>query len=402
MVLARDTPDPRMPLPALWVGVGYLVAAGLWVITATEYNQLNKGTFSALLLAALVVAPVLLMRRRPALAWQVSFVGLIIAGVSVNAMPDAPWPWHPAQILVALLAFGWFGIHRRRAELLWALVLTGAVVIVFVKNPNSLAVMMLVLAVTITADQIRRRREAQRGLVEEEARTEQEKARRAVLEERTRIARELHDVVAHHMSLIVVRAETAPYRLDGMPDEAREEFAGIAAASREALTEMRRLLGVLRSEDAEGADPSRAPQPQLDDVAVLVETARAAGVDITLTLTGDRASVPSAVQLTAYRIVQEALSNATRHAPGAPVRVSLDVWPDRELRLLVANDVDPAPNGPVRPGLGLAGMRERATALGGRLTAGPGPDGFAVRATLPLTDDPLLIEKTDDSAADRR
>jgi signal transduction histidine kinase len=399
VIVGRDTPARPTPLPMIWIAVGLLALLGLIIVMATEYDDSGLWTPTSFGLAALVAAPLMLMRARPALAWQVSFAGLIIAGVSVDVMPESPWPWHPVQIPVALAAYGWFGVRRGRAELLWALFLTGVVVLAFVDSPNSVAVFGLVLAITVTADQIRRRREAQRGLVEEEARTEVEKARRAVLEERTRIARELHDVVAHHMSLIAVRAETAPYRLEGVSGEVREEFTGIAAASREALTEMRRLLGVLRSEDAEGVDPQKAPQPQLESLALLVETATTAGVDVTLAQSGDPDSVPPAVQLTAYRIVQEALSNATRHAPGLPVRIALDVWPGRELRLLVENPH--ASPGPAGTGLGIAGMRERATLLGGTLSVGSEGDGFVVRAALPLTDVPLTIEDTDDQTADR-
>nr|WP_269440660.1 histidine kinase [Micromonospora tarapacensis] len=208
-----------------------------------------------------------------------------------------------------------------------------------------------------------------------------EKARRAVLEERTRIARELHDVVAHHMSMIAVQAETAPYRLTAVPDPARAEFAAIADSARAALTDMRRLLGVLRSE---AEDPQIAPQPSLAELPTLVATARRAGMAVTLET--DVAAEPSAaVGLAAYRIVQEGLANAARHAGGAAVRVTIR---DRAGGLAVGV-VNAGGSASARPdakggGQGLTGMRERAVSLGGSLTAGPtGDGGYAVDAVLP-------------------
>ena len=161
--------------------------------------------------------------------------------------------------------------------------------------------------VVLVGDQVRRRRRAQRDLRSAEERS-------AVLSERTRIARELHDVVAHHMSMIAVRAETAQYRLGDIGEPVRDEFGQISDAAREGLVEMRRILGVLRSDNQETLT---APQPGLSDLADLVETARAAGATLTLETLEDPDGVPPAVELTAYRIVQEALSNAGRHAPGA-------------------------------------------------------------------------------------
>ena len=141
-----------------------------------------------------------------------------------------------------------------------------------------------------------------------------------MLEERTRIARELHDVVAHHMSLIAVRAETAPYRLRGLPESARAEFGSLSEVAREALAEMRRLLGVLRDDQP----AALAPQPQLADLPALVDAARQAGVSVELSVPAALDQVPSGVGLCAYRIVQESLSNASQHAPGAAVTVSVD------------------------------------------------------------------------------
>jgi signal transduction histidine kinase len=185
------------------------------------------------------------------------------------------------------------------------------------------------------------------------------------------------------MSLIAVRAETAPYRLTGLPTPVAEEFGAIANASREALTEMRRLLGVLRNE----SPPLVQPQPGVEDLTALVETAKGAGVDIRLDLQPDLRVAPS-VGLTAYRIVQEALSNARRHASGAPVRITVvEQGPDLELTVVngPGAPIDANPSGGSQ---GLIGMYERATMLGGSLTTGATADGgFRVHGKIPLSGD---------------
>jgi len=260
--------------------------------------------------------------------------------------------------------------------------------------------------------------------------TRHQRERNAVLEERARIARELHDVVAHHMSMIAVQAETAPYRLaakpgaETLPEPVTEEFAALGQAAREALIEMRRLLGVLRTPDnskkrdsapatagteapaqtpaqapaqtpaevaaeaqVEAQAAALAPQPRLDDVPELVATARRAGAAVTLQMPGNGERLPASVGLTAYRIVQESLSNATRHAPGARISVTVDESPPY-VRITVTNE-PPATGQPHADGTGhgLAGMRERVTLLGGQLRAGPETGGgFAVRAVLPMSD----------------
>jgi signal transduction histidine kinase len=186
------------------------------------------------------------------------------------------------------------------------------------------------------------------------------------------------------MSVITVQADSAPYRIEGLPDAARDEFGSIAASARESLTEMRRLLAVLRSEGAEG---ERAPQPGLDRVQQLVEATVRAGVPAELSLPAGLGDVPQAVDLSAYRIVQEALANVVRHAPGAPTRVSVTSG-DGHLTVLVVNGPAGERTSPLETtgtGHGLVGMRERVRLTGGTLDTGPLPDGgFRVAARLPL------------------
>ncbi|MEV4225337.1 sensor histidine kinase [Nonomuraea sp. NPDC049725] len=205
--------------------------------------------------------------------------------------------------------------------------------------------------------------------------------------ERARIARELHDVVAHHISMVSVQAETARLTTPGLPAAGAERLTAIGDTARAALTEMRRLLGVLR-EDAGGEPGERRPQPglRLGELNALVDEAReAAGSATRLILTGPPVPLDPGVELAAYRIVQEALTNARRHAPGAAVDVELH-YGGGLLRVRVRDNGPGGPGGPGSPGggHGLTGMRERAVAVGGELRAGPGPGGgFMVEATLP-------------------
>jgi signal transduction histidine kinase len=203
----------------------------------------------------------------------------------------------------------------------------------------------------------------------------------AAMGERARIARDLHDIVAHHVSAIAVQAETARLTVEGLPDEGREQFEAIGQTARDALAEMRRLLGVLR-EDADGR-AERDPQPGLARLHELVETARAAGTPVALTLSGEPVDLPPGVDLCAYRILQEALTNARRHAGGAAVDLEVEYGADA-LRLRV-RDHGPGPSEPDADGHGLLGMRERAIIAGGTLSAGPADGGgFAVDAELPI------------------
>ena len=273
---------------------------------------------------------------------------------------------------------------------MWALSLIpwGLWLVAHIPDLNGPASATIVFTATaIAVDSIGSRLLAQRALAAQTQRTEAAQAQQAVLQERARIARELHDVVAHHLSLIAVQAETAPYRLSGLPEPVRAEFGSLSAAAREALADMRRLLGVLRHDEP----APRAPQPQLADLPALVDATRRAGVPVELSVAPALGQVPAGVAVCAYRIVQESLSNASQHAPGAAVTVSVDRRGHAVL-LRVANGPATPGNGAAAPagngakaGHGLTGMRERVALLGGSLSAGPVTGGgFVVSAQLPL------------------
>ena len=349
-----------------------------------HYPPLSIGQ---MLLVGAVVTPLLLAARYPLLGWRIGWLALLAAPL-VPAQWRGGWPWGPAQVAVLLVLFCVAGVRYRRPVLwwMWALSLIPWWLWLVHDLPDlngPISATILFTVGTIALDSVSSRWGAEQELAAQTERAELERARRAVLEERTWIARELHDVVAHHMSLIAVQAETAPYRLSDLPESAVAEFGALSGVAREALAEMRRLLGVLRYDQ-----PARlAPQPQLSDLPALVDAARRAGVSVELAVPGAMSDVPSSVAVCAYRIVQESLSNASQHAPGAAVTVTLDH--DAEaVQLRVAN----GPGGPpVRPGgergpgHGLTGMRERVALLGGTLSAGPTPaGGFVVSAVLPL------------------
>jgi signal transduction histidine kinase len=340
------------------------------------------------LVALAVVVPVALAARYPLLGWRLGWAGLWLVPWAHVGWAWG-WAWGPVLLAGVVACFAVAGTRQSRGVLGWMWALT-LVPWLWHQGLGATGVAGCVglAAVAVAADAMAARRRAQMLAAGQAERAELEQARRAVLEERARIARELHDVVAHHLSLIAVRAESAPYRLAGLAGPVDAEFGSLSAAAREALADMRRLLGVLRSE----GPAARAPQPQLADVPDLIASARRAGVAIALTGPASWAAVPSGVGVCAYRIVQESLSNASRHAPGAPVTVTVGHDLDA-VCLRVRNGPGhahaPAAIGPgetAGPGHGLAGMRERVALLGGSLTAGPAPGGgFMVSAILPLT-----------------
>lgn len=349
------------------------------------------------LVAVGVVVPLALAVRYPLLAWRIGWLGLLLV-----PLLDLRWwgglPWGPAQVLVLLVVLCMAGTRHERAVLGWLGALTLAPWWFWIvwQGPGVVTGALgsaAFIAMAIAADRMGSGFRTRRDLADQAEQTELERTRRIALEERTRIARELHDVVAHHMSLMAIQAESAPHRLGALPEPVRAEFGALSGSAREALADMRRLLGVLRNDQP----IERTPQPGLQDLPELISSARQAGMAVHLSVPPALDRVPSGADVCAYRIVQEALSNARRHAPGAPVAVSVDHNADSvTLRVTngpgapaVAHANGHGPNGHGAnghaPGHGLAGMRERAELLGGSLSADPVPDGgFAVSAVLPL------------------
>lgn len=386
LLLVREVPRPapRRRFRVYAVPLGLLALIGL-AFAAAKYVEDNRdlpGIVNAAIGAGSVL-PVALCVRWPVWAWRFAYP-MMFLGV-INADPREAWPWNTVQIIGFLLVLARLAVTQRSGVTIWATALSLLPVFLYTWGTNAWGAAMLLVAIAAIGDIFSRRRHTRELLEQSNELTELERARRAILEERTRIAREMHDVVAHHMSMIAVRAETAPYRLPGLPSEATDELAGIAASAREALADMRRLLGVLRSDQS---GPEMSPQPTLSDVADLVARARDSGVDVTFhTDISEMSAGP--VGLAAYRITQEALANAARHAPGRPVTIEVRDTGER-LELTVRNPLDPAgPAGPAgRGGHGIVGMRERATLLGGTLTAGPVESSFVVHAVLPAEREP--------------
>ncbi|WP_285548234.1 sensor histidine kinase [Actinoplanes regularis] len=350
------------------------ITAGAWVYLL---DSRHLAPLLAAAMAAGSVLPALVAVRRPVLAWRFAFVMLFLGALFHR--PEEPWPWNPVQILGTLFVLGRLAATQRSLVTVWATGLSLIPLLAFARPENTPGAAVLVIAIAALGDVVSRRRHTRELLAEQEQLNEAERARRAVLEERTRIAREMHDVVAHHMSMIAVQAETAPYRLTGLPEEARDELAEIAGAAREALADMRRLLGVLRAEDQHA---ERAPQPGYEQIAELVATAQRAGLPVDGELPR-LDGIDEATGLAAYRIAQEALANAARHAPGHPVRLRARAVGDR-LELRIRNQLTLPAEPDRKPGHGLIGMRERVALLGGELTAGPDGTGYyEVLASVP-------------------
>jgi len=336
----------------------------------------------AVLWNVLAVAPLTMARRWPFLAAAAS----TLATVAILGEHDAPVTVAGVGVLLFLIA----QLVIRRG-LLFALPL----LVPFIVNARapfegndaglpSASPLVLLLAALVVGESLRKRGQAVAALDQtQEAMAESIRAQ-TVMEERARIARELHDIVAHHLSVIAVESETARLTSPELSADAGGRLAAIASTAREALTETRRLLGVLREDSGAGAN--RRPQPGLDDLDELIDKAQATGANVRFTRQGTVAQLPLSIDLAAYRIVQEALTNARRHAPGADLDLELS-YRDHALHLRV-RDYGPGQlsRAPV-PGHGLMGMRERAALAGGTFSAGPAEGGgFEIDVTLPTTE----------------
>jgi signal transduction histidine kinase len=334
--------------------------------------------------AALAAFPFVLIRINPALGWAVSAISALVIPHVFDLVPGYEYPWQVVHIMVimALLA----AVSLTAAVPVVGVAWISTVLLFFAETPGQDGAGWAVglTALVVFSFLVRWLVLSRRALAKQEEVNEVERARRTVLEEKARIARELHDIVAHHMSMVVVQAQSAPYRLGDVTPEIRAEFDSIGETGRAALNEIRGLLGVLRS-DAEATQV--APQPgalQLDEL--LAGSARA-GIPLVWNVDGDRTRVSASTGLVAYRIVQESITNAVRHAPGSQIEVSVEFGP-ASTHVRVANGPSAGGSASTSPdtagGNGIRGMVERASAVGGMVDAGPQPGGgFEVRAVLP-------------------
>ena len=366
------------------------VLAFVLVLIGTGSVLSSSGGWVTLPFSVAIVVPVVFRRKHPVSAFAVATV--IGAAQVLTAGPSG------ADLAIVVLLYT-LAAYRPRSISVTGLVicLFGSVVGVTRWTPTRLSLFHTivigsilfagpVLIAWVVGDSMRYRRGYYAALEDRAARLERERdaqAQIAAAAERARIARELHDVVAHNVSVMVVQADGASYALDSDPEKARQALAAIAGTGRQALAEMRRLLGVLRSDDGE---TGLAPQPGIGQLAELLQQTRAAGLAVAFTVEGVPGPLPGGVALAAYRIVQESLTNTRKHGgPSASARVTLRYCED-VLVLSIADDGRGAAAAADGAGHGMTGMRERVALYGGTLRAGPRPGGgYQVTARLPMT-----------------
>lgn len=339
------------------------------------------------IVSALAVFPFVLVRANPALGWAVSAGSAVVIPVAFDRLPGYDFPWQVTHLLVLLALV--LSVSLRCALPVVAVTWVATVLLFLGYAPGNDGIGWGVglTAIVVFGLLIRWLVLSRRQLAKQEEVSELERARRTILEEKAKIARDLHDVVAHHMSLVVVQAQSAPYRVDDVSPSAAAEFESIGATAREALNEIRGMLGVLRSDGVVADD---APAPGAGDITTLLENTQRAGVRLSWQILGGAEAVSATTGLALYRIVQESLSNASRHAPGSEVRVRLHYAPDVTY-LEVINDRAVDSNGAGASdgssgtgGHGITGMRDRAVGVSGWLDARPRSDGgFEVIARLP-------------------
>ncbi|MEU7109896.1 histidine kinase [Streptomyces sp. NPDC046215] len=350
----------------------------------------RTGGLSGLLAGLFVGVPVAMTLFRPVGAWWLSCAGLLVGGTVLSGY--GPGPGALVGHLFVLLIVAVRTRPRTAVEMLALTAALGLFLGIVFRSysdgyflPDLFQMLVLYGFVLFAVLGGRSLRETKQQVVAQAAVTEVERSRRTVLEERTTIARELHDVVAHHMSVVAIQAEAAPYRVQDTPPELAAAFQTIRENAVAALTELRRVLGVVRSENPDAFAGPEAPQPTLAALDGLLDNVRSAGSAVERVTTGSVRPLPQGVELSAYRIVQEALSNVLRHAPGAEARVELS-YVLGGLGLRVVNG---PPNRLAKPspgaGHGVLGMRERVAMLGGEMTAQATDEGgFEVVAFLPV------------------
>jgi signal transduction histidine kinase len=422
--LAMGVTEPPAPRPArlrrgrfdlIFVADAVLALILFAIANNVLTNSQARGTSQAGLIALtsfVLCAPLVLRTRYPLTAWTTSTLAMFFVSWTDKVYSVQPGKYVIPGIIVYLLCLYAVAVRCKA----WVVLTAGLVTVIgstIIQSQNTLAAVFLGAIAVFAGVIVRYRRGSREQLAVVERRHEGE---RALLEERQRIARELHDVVAHHMSVIAIQAEAAPYKTADPPPELVESFAEIRASALSGLNELRRVLGVLRSDR-----PEVAPQPGLEDLDTLLESARTGGVTVSSGVTGTPRPIPEGVNLSAYRIVQEALSNAMRHAPGSAVQVRLFYGEAALVIEVRSSGGRPAPQPAGQPGRaglamkgaseggmgrgagggghGIIGMRERATMLGGHLEAGPTADNeFLVTAALPLGTSPAADDSGPEDA----
>jgi signal transduction histidine kinase len=355
--------------------------AGLWLVSWSKTAHYRAPDAGGVLLTLAIVVPLLWRRQRPGLV-------LVISGTALLAYDAAGYPSGLAWLACYWAVYS-YAVHRRRRNAYWPLVVWVAEIVAHLALParggNTAQTALIFLGVTavvwIRGDAVRS------GLAEAERQREL-RARQAVTDERTRIARELHDVVSQALGVIVMQAGGAGAVPVLEEADARAVLATIEQTGRQAFAEMRRLVGVLRDDDDEAA--ALAPQPTVAEIPALLARLASAGLDVDLEMEGTRRQAPAGVELSAYRIVQEALTNTLKHSGAGHATVRLS-WSQDHLEVEVSDDgpvagvTVPPPVRADSGGKGLVGMRERVMLFGGELEAGPSPHGgYRVAARLPL------------------
>jgi signal transduction histidine kinase len=384
----RNRLGPLGPDGLLALAIVVLVQLELWLGERYQGHPAFPGSRALTAPFLVVAAGALAWRRRaPALTLAVA-IGAVAAQSLATGGSEAGGMF--ALVLIACYSAAAYGSRLWAAAVLAVL----GIAVHDLKDPYIHGVgdalfAYLFVAVGLGLGRVLHRRGIRARVLADEARRlaseRDEHARRAVVEERARIARELHDIVAHSVSVMVVQALAGQSALNGDGSAARESFQAIERTGRQAMGEMRRLLSILREDHP--VPPQ--PQPDVEQLEELIEQSRTAGLQVELAEHGDRNVVPPGVGLAAYRIVQEALTNALKHAGATEARVTIN-YTDTHIELQVTNQPGSRPAGPVSElgtGHGIPGMRERAAIYDGELNAQSTSDGgFAVTARIPLAD----------------
>jgi signal transduction histidine kinase len=367
-----------------------LTAVAVWSVNVIG-TPFAGPTWLKVIWPLLIGAPLALRRRAPLLGWTIVWAGISLQALITGNSPEG-------LELMFVMAVGSYSVaaHSTLRRALAGLAVTTVGAIIYGQanhdimsgntgNEWSAAFFATALLATWLAGVfVRDRREAKAQAARTAA--AEGRAERAVADERARMARELHDIVSHNLSVVVLQAAGA--QAAGGTD-AGPTLEKIERSGRQALAEMRRLLGVLRQPDEPAAGPELSPQPGVAELAALAEGVRAAGLPVVLVIDAEPDRLPAAVDISAYRIVQEALTNVLKHAGQASAQVTVRCGADEVLIEVTDDGAGPQAGGPPDGGHGLAGMRERVTLFGGELVAGPRPaGGFAVRARLPLGEQP--------------